>query len=145
MTSAEKLSFSIENSDISIPLGVEVWVDDQKILDCNHVTEIIEFKHDFVDDEADHKLQIVMKNKTNEHTQVDDSGNIIKDACLNIKNLCFDEIELGYVFTELAVYRHDFNGSQETIKDKFFGTMGCNGTVSLEFSTPIYLWLLENM
>jgi hypothetical protein len=23
--------------------------------------------------------------------------------------------------------------------------MGCNGTVSLKFTTPIYMWLLETM
>ena len=42
-------------------------------------------------------------------------------------------------------FQHDFNGTQPEIKDTFFGEMGCNGTVSLRFTTPIYLWLLEHM
>lgn len=145
MTSTVKISFNISNSDASVPLGAEVWLDDHKIFDCNHVTETIAFGHDLADDEANHELRIVMKNKTAEHTQIDVSGNIVKDTCLVIDNLCFDEIVLGHVFTDLAVYSHDFNGSQQFTQDKFFGTMGCNGTVSLKFSTPIYLWLLENM
>ena len=37
------------------------------------------------------------------------------------------------------------NGTQPEIADNFFGIAGCNGTISFRFSTPIYLWLLENM
>jgi hypothetical protein len=86
-----------------------------------------------------------MKNKIQEHTVVDSDGNIISDAMLTIANITFDDIKLGHLFTEQAVYHHDFNGTQDPIKDKFFGDMGCNGYVSLRFTTPIYLWLLENM
>jgi len=46
---------------------------------------------------------------------------------------------------KLAQYQHDFNGTGNPTIDKFYGEMGCNGTVSLKFTTPIYLWLLENM
>jgi hypothetical protein len=38
----------------------------------------------------------------------------------------------------------DFN-PPKLIKDKFYGSMGCNGTITFEFNTPFYLWLLENM
>ena len=100
---------------------------------------------EILDDEAEHEFKFVMKNKTPEHTVVDDNGNIIKDAMLSIANVAFDGIELGHVFTEQSVYHHNFNGSRNAIKDKFYGDMGCNGHVSLPFTTPIYLWLLENM
>jgi hypothetical protein len=49
------------------------------------------------------------------------------------------------VLLNKAVYTHDFNGSQPPVDDKFFGDLGCNGTVSLKFTAPTYLWLLENM
>ena len=145
MTSKTKISFTISNSDISVPLGAEVWLDSQKIFDCSHVTEITKFEHEFDDNEAEHELEILMKNKTVEHTKLDPSGNIVKDACLLIDNFCFDELKIEHMFIELAEYVHDFNGSQAKVKDKFFGEMGCNGTVTFKFSTPIYLWLLENM
>ena len=86
-----------------------------------------------------------MKNKTTDHTQIDEHGTIIQDAVIKINNLCFDEIELGQVFIDHAEYVHDFNGTKNIITDKFYGEMGCNGTVSLKFTTPIYIWLLENM
>jgi hypothetical protein len=97
------------------------------------------------DDEGEHEFKFVLKHKTPEHTVIDADGNITSDAVLSIANLAFDDIELGQVFVKQSVYHHDFNGSQAPVEDKFFGTMGCNGHVSLGFTTPIYLWLLENM
>jgi hypothetical protein len=97
------------------------------------------------DDDGEHELRIVMKHKTADHTEVNETGEIVRDVMLIISDVKFDEIELGQVFVEKTTYVHDFNGSQPLVEDKFFGDMGCNGTVSLKFSTPSYLWLLENM
>ena len=86
-----------------------------------------------------------MTGKTGADTKIDDQGNIVNDACLTVTNVTFEEIELNQLFADNAVYTHDFNGSQAETQGKLYGTMGCNGTVSLEFTTPIYLWLLEKM
>jgi hypothetical protein len=64
---------------------------------------------------------------------------------LSIANISFDDIKIEQLVIDQSVYHHSFNGSQAPIEDKFFGDMGCNGHVSLPFTTPIYLWLLENM
>jgi hypothetical protein len=69
----------------------------------------------------------------------------LDDACLKISGLNFDNIELGQLVNKLTVYEHDFNGTSEKTKHKFFGVMGCNGTAELQFTTPVYLWILENM
>ena len=140
-----KISCNISSSDPSAQLGLEIWLNDQQLLNQDHVQGPMSFNHDLSDHEAEHTLSFVLKNKTAEHTIVDDSGNIVKDACLIIEDLAFNEIQLGHLLIEQAVYVHDFNGTQSKIEDKFFGTMGCNGTVSLKFTTPIYLWLLEHM
>ena len=86
-----------------------------------------------------------MKNKTIDHTQIDNDGVIVKDACLLLKNIAFEEIELGHAFIEKCEYNHDYNGTQDKITTKFYGEMGCNGIVSLRFYTPIYMWMLENL
>jgi hypothetical protein len=140
-----KIGCNISASDFAVPLGMEIWLDDQLIFDQKHVAEITEFTHELSDDDAEHELRFVLKNKAAEHTVIDQEGNIIKDACLIISDLTFDRIQLGHMFIELATYSHDFNGTGNKVQDKFYGTMGCNGTVSLRFNTPIYLWLLENM
>ena len=69
----------------------------------------------------------------------------MSDKSITVENLAFDEIALGHLVTELATYTHNFNGSQDTIQDQFFGSLGCNGIVKLEFTSPVYLWMLENM
>jgi len=126
-------------------LGFEAWVDDTKFIDIDHVTAQQLISMEIPDVDADHELRFVLKNKTDKHTQIDENNKIISDSTLTITDLSFDEIKLGYILTELAVYTHDFNGTAEEIQDKFYGEMGCNGTVSLNFSTPVYLWLLEHM
>ena len=139
------ISCSINTTDALANLGIEVWLNDQHILNQDHVAELIEFKYELPDDDAEHELRFVMKHKTTEHTKIDEQGAIVSDACLTVSNLAFDGIELKQIFIDHAVYTHDFNGSQAEIQTKFYGDMGCNGTVSLKFTTPIYLWLLENL
>jgi hypothetical protein len=124
---------------------MEIWVDNQKIFNQDWVAESQTISYELSDHDAEHELRFVMKNKTVDHTKVDESGAIVEDACLIISDLAFDDIVLGNIVTEKAVYTHNFNGNSEAVQNKFFGEMGCNGTVSLKFTTPIYLWLLENL
>ena len=139
------VTFDLTSSDYAAALGFEVLLDDKVLLSIEHVLEPMPVSLEILDDEGEHEFKFVMKNKTPEHTVVDADGNIIKDAMLSIANVAFDEIKLGHIFVEQCVYHHSFNGSQDPIKDKFYGDMGCNGYVSLRFTTPIYLWLLETM
>jgi hypothetical protein len=146
MTNTIKISCLVGATDSTANLGLEIWVDDTKLYDNDQIdTGSLPVELEIVEDEADHELRFVMKNKTTEHTKVDEQGNILSDASLTVTDLAFDEIKLGYMLTEHAVYTHDFNGTGEETQDKFYGEMGCNGTVSLKFTTPIYLWLLEHM
>ena len=145
MTDHVQLACRIGNTDPVAKIGLEIWLDSTKIYNSEHVSEPVDFSYDFSDTEADHHLRFVMKNKTQAHTQVDDAGTIVKDSCICIDRLSFDQIELGQIFIDQAVYEHDFNGTADAVRDKFYGQMGCNGTVGLAFTTPIYLWLLERM
>jgi hypothetical protein len=145
MTTAN-LRFNIVPSSPAVPVGVEVWVDSQCILNQDQCTESCAVDHDFDDTvEQSHVVKIVLKNKTTEHTRVDDQGTIVSDSVLEIKNFVIDEIDIDQVVREQAVYCHDFNGTGAKTTDPFYNTVGCNGTVTLEFSTPVYLWLLEKM
>jgi hypothetical protein len=86
-----------------------------------------------------------LSGKTIDHTKIDEHGNIIKDAVLQVLNVTIDAIDVHKLFLEKCVYEHDFNGSQPAVKATFHGIAGCNGAIIFKFSTPIYLWLLENM
>lgn len=145
MTSRIKISGIVATTDNTAGLGLEIWLDQQLMFDQPWVQDQENFFFEFDDDEGQHELQFVMKNKTAEHTQLDVNGNIVKDACLIISDLSFDDLTLGHLVTEKTVYTHNFNGSGPTTDSEFHGIMGCNGTVSLKFTTPVYLWLLENL
>jgi hypothetical protein len=145
MAGTVPISCILDTTNPTAPLGFEAWVNDQKFFDTDHVQAQQQIVVEIADDDTEHELRFVLKNKTSDHTQVDADGNIVSDARLIISNLTFDEIRLGHMVTEQAVYTHDFNGTGQLIQDKFYGEMGCNGTVSLKFTTPIYLWLLEHM
>ena len=145
MTDQVQLACTISSLDPTAAVGLEIWIDDTQIYNTEHVTETVNFAHDFADADGDRQLRFVMKNKTQDHTKIDEAGNILSDCRICINNLSFDEIDLQQILIEQAVYEHNFNGTADKIKDQFYGEMGCNGTVTLAFTTPIYLWLLENM
>jgi hypothetical protein len=144
MSSCVTISCKVSTSDSKSALGFEAWVDDCKFFDSEHIQDTQEISVEISDDDAEHELKFVLKNKTPEHTTVDEQGVIVSDARLSITDLAFDEILLAQIVVDNAMYTHNFNGSGLETQDKFYGEMGCNGTVSLKFSTPMYLWLLEN-
>jgi hypothetical protein len=105
-----------------------------------------DFSFEFADIEgAANIIEFELSGKTAAHTGIDESGEITHDELVTISAVSIDEIELGHLLTEKAVYQHNFNGSQPMTEVQFFGAMGCNGVVRFEFSSPFYLWLLENM
>jgi len=141
-----KFTVQLTPSDPAAELGIEVWINDQCVFDQNHLSQPMLIQQDLPPDDqtAEHTLRFVLKNKTVAHTELI-NNQIVKDAVIHIGAVTFDEIDLGQIVNEHAVYQHDFNGHGQPTQEAFFGTMGCNGTVSLKFSTPIYLWILENM
>ena len=145
MTNTITISCTLNTTNPAATLGFEAWVDDKKFSDIDHVQAEHSILIEMPDDDGDHELKFILKNKTAEHTQVDEAGNIVTDATLSITDVAFDEIKLGHMLTELATYTHNFNGTKDVTQEKFHGAMGCNGTISLKFSTPVYMWLLEHM
>ena len=113
---------------------------------------LIEFEHELVEGEK-YDLQIVRSNKDAKQTMVE-NGVIIKDQLLNIKSIEIDEIDIGALVYE-GVYTPDYPEPWAT-QQKEAGTelpesfknvtkMGHNGVWSLQFESPFYMWLLENL
>jgi hypothetical protein len=126
-------------------MGIELWIDKNKFFDNNISPGRHHVVHEFECAEGEHWFKIVFKDKLPENTRIDDQGNIVDDALIDIENVCLDEINIDTMLHSLADYVHDGNGSQAMAVDKFYGHLGCNGQVTLKFSAPVYLWLLENM
>ena len=139
------ISFDLTSSDYDCGLGFEVFYNNKQILNIDHCRSSTMLAFTLDAEEGDQELKFIMKNKTIDHTTVDENGQIIKDSYLKISNFTIDSIELGHTFLEQCKYHHDFNGTQDPVVDKFYGNMGCNGTLIFLFQSPIYIWLVMNM
>ena len=139
-----QIKFGVSNTDPKFPLQLQVHMDN-KLLSSLLITKPTDVAYDLELTDGDHELCLTLLGKTAAHTTIDEQGTIIKDAMLQFSNVEMDEINIDSMLQKLAVYTHDFNGSGEPTQESFFHAQGCNGTVSLKFTSPIYLWLLENM
>ena len=138
------LSFTVSNTNPLIPLAFETWLDNQLIFSGN-VSKPQKIEYKFPDDEKECQLKFVLKDKKLSYTQIDDQGEIIQDVCVVIADLSLNDITIQDLLPTCAEYHHDFNNTRQSTVETFFDTMGCNGTVKLTFTTPVYMWLLEHM
>jgi hypothetical protein len=116
MTTNTTILCHVDTTDASAALGLEVWIDDQKHFDTDHVQTAEKISIELAEDESTHELRFVMKNKTISHTRINEAGDIVADVRLIISGIAFDEIQLGNIVTEHAVYTHDFNGTGKQYK-----------------------------
>jgi hypothetical protein len=137
-----KLAFTIESSSSDLNVVVRV---DNTIVFRGPVIDVSNITHNINDSEGNHCLAIELLNKTTDHTKIDAQGNILKDEIVKCSNFTVDGVNIDHTVYSLATYTHNFNGTGDQIVEKFYGTLGCNGTVRLEFTTPIYVWLLEHI
>jgi hypothetical protein len=139
------IQFDLTSNDVHSGLSLEITFNDKLLqtVDATEPTQKIQFGVDCVP--GNQLLCFTMKNKTPQHTILDDQGEIVKDSSIGIENFVIDHVSLEHTFYEQCRYNHDFNGSQESIDDDFFGIIGCNGTVSLKFTSPVYRWLVDTM
>jgi len=114
---------------------------------------LIEFEADLEEDKK-YDLIINRSGKGINQTIVNEKGDILKDQMLHIKRIEIDEIDLGaLVFTALYTpqYPEPWATQQaeagKELKEAFTNVtqMGHNGEWKFSFSTPFYMWLLENL
>ena len=103
-------------------------------------TEIIEFTAELEDD-REHLLEIRLENKTIIDTVID-NDKIVKDTLLNIDSIAIDDIELGELKWSMSEFVAD-DPRHPTLQRCV--NLGWNGSYRLKFTSPFYLWMLENM
>ncbi len=101
-------------------------------------TEFIEFTAE-VEEDVPHQLQIRLENKDNGDTIVE-GQTIVKDMLLNVDSIEIEEISLGNLLWDESEFLPD--DSQRPILKQCVN-LGWNGTYTLTFTSPYYLWLLE--
>ena len=102
----------------------------------------IEFSADVLD-ESENSLTIRLENKDSTDTvQNEDKTAIVKDMLLNIDSIEIDDISLGTLLWSASTFIPDDSQFPET---KNCVNLGWNGSYTIKFNSPFYLWLLENM
>lgn len=96
-----------------------------------------------ISENHEHRLQIKLLNKDIYDTiENADKTAILKDLLLNIHSVEIDEISLEHLMWSASKFIAD-DASRPTLDQCV--NLGWNGAYTLTFSSPFYLWLLENM
>ena len=156
----EKLKFKLElyATMWDKPPHAEILVDGKSYFDGDITSTedkptLIEFE---VEVEEDKKCDLIINrsNKTVPQTVVNDKGDLLKDQLLHIKRIEIDEIDLGsLVFTGVYTPKYpepwatQMAESGKELRESFTNVtqMGHNGEWKFTFTTPFYMWLLENL
>ena len=113
----------------------------------------ITFEHELEHD-VSYDLVIKRSGKDKGQTVVNEKGDLLKDQILHIRDITIDEIDIGALVYE-GKYRPEYpepwasqqakagNKLPEIIKNS--PDLGHNGTWTLTFNSPFYMWLLENL
>jgi hypothetical protein len=137
-----EFSASADCTDISIA----IHINDSLLFDTTAKQATQSVTCELSEEPRDHVLTLVMSGKNHNHTTIDDTGEIISDVYVNIDKLEFEELDMKEIYClGKPCYTHSFNSTQPEFLDEFYGIVGCNGTVRIEFSTPIHLWLLDHI
>ena len=122
--------------------GTRVYVNDMLIFD-QLIVDPVEVNWTGELDDGNHSIVVEMYNKKQGDTETDSDGNILNDVLLNIDNIAIDNIDLDQLLWSKSIYYPADEYASATIEQCV--NLGWNGLWKLEFSSPVYLWFLENL
>lgn len=143
-----KGSSDLKQPNFIIELNDKTFVNGSLSVPAGEV-EYFEFQANI--EEGNNQLKITLLNKAAGDTVQDEQGNIVSDLLLTIDSVEIDEINLGPLLWSASVYNPIYpesynNEEQKQITDvKNCVDLGWNGTWRLPFTSPFYIWLLENI
>lgn len=142
-TEKVEIEISLSSSFWDKAPKAKVYVDDNLIFDSVVDQPIkVKFNGDLTEDR--HKLIIELYDKDKYQTVVKDDQ-IIKDQLLNIDAILFDEIDIQFLKHTLSKYFPVQHSNEIPKEVTNCVNLGYNGRWELEFTTPVYIWLLENI
>ena len=145
----EKLSFVVTLSGTFWDRRPQfsIWLDDHAVIQseiASTAQQPVVFERTI--DEGPHTLKIRLENKTNADTNIR-NGEVIDDMLLNIDDIMIDDISLGNLLWSaeyILDHPQEYKGQTITKLDNCVN-LGWNGTYTLKFSSPFYIWLLEKL
>ena len=101
-----------------------------------------------IEDDAENFLTIEYMNKdAKQDVVLGDDGVPVADKRIIINSISFDDIELDFFqLTDSDTFRYESIDPEGISAAGFDATkLAWNGKTTLRFTTPIYVWLLENL
>lgn len=132
-------------SNVSAELKLDIKFDSVLVQSLTLTEQAQHWTWLFDDAPADHVLEIELSNKLPHHTVLDHNGDIVQDVMAEIYDVKLSGIDFTSVFYNQSLYTHNSNGWGKSVTTQFFQTLGCNGTVRFAFTTPAWVWLMENV
>lgn len=155
MSNTEKLKFKIglsgtywgdKTPEYRVSIGDVTYIQGNITAPSGEIV-FIEFDTELSEDV--HQLKITLLNKDAATDVVKNENNeVIKDILLNVESIEIDDIDIGFLRFSKSKFHMDkkqvYNG---TVTDSIEScvNLGFNGSYTLEFTSPFYLWLLENL
>ena len=143
MMAAEEIEIEINLSSTwwNNPPRCKVWLNHEVLLQSSEIREPTKmaWKGNLAEGEHEIKIALIGKNGITD-TISNDAGEIIKDQLLNIESILIDDIELGHLLNSSGKFVATNGDLLSNITN-----LGVNGTWSLKFQVPVYIWLLENL
>tara|TARA_R100001163_G_C5057220_1_gene193739 strand:- start:1534 stop:1980 length:447 start_codon:yes stop_codon:yes gene_type:complete len=136
------VEFSATNADIFL----DIFLNNNFVTSNTFVkgTQQYTIAFDDTDTHTEQCVKLVMLGKTQQHTKIDSNANILSDHYAMIKQIVIDEIDVTdlYVNGNLCYYHTGSNNNKNgpLIVDEFYGFIGYNGDIKLEFTTPMWKW-----
>ena len=156
----EKLKFKLElySTMWDKPPYAEILIDHDvqfkgAITGTENKPDVIEFEYE-MKSEQQYNLIINRSGKGRNQTIINEKGDILKDQLLHIKSINIDEIDIGalvfdgvYTPTYPEPWATQQRESGNDLKDSFKNvtSMGFDGEWKFSFTSPFYMWLLENL
>ena len=142
-----EVKFTLEPTWFDNAPKIKVAINNNILLDTQ-LEEKLDFEQAVeLNEDSSHQLTFTLYDKTNDDTVVKD-GVIEKDTLIKISNIELEDTDLTSMLSlnkELFYYEHDTNGTAQLEKHTLYDTLGCNGTATINFTTPFHIWLLENL
>jgi hypothetical protein len=145
----EKLSFVVALSGTFWDRRPQfsIWLDDHQVVASEIASAAQqEIKFERTIDEGVHTLKIRLENKNKQDTVLE-NGEVVKDMLLNIDDITIDDISLGNLLWSaeyILDHPQEYKGQTVTKLDNCVN-LGWNGTYVLKFTSPFYIWLLEQL
>lgn len=141
----EKIKFKleVESEYFNNAPNLRISLDDDVLFDQPITKNTVIETDRAVKDDSTYKINFTLHDKSKYDTILED-GKIVKDTLIKIKSVELDDVNITHMLSidkNKFYYTHD--GSDE--KHTFYDTMGVNGTSTIEFTTPFYVWLLETL